>query len=67
MTSQVENLRQTYDNLTTNRKIYFVIWPLICMLRHFTIILNPSLGTLKPQSNGPIYSNTVIGALAVDE
>ena len=31
MTSQVENLRQTYDrtydNLTTNRKIFFVIWP----------------------------------------
>ena len=31
MTSQVENLRQTYDrtydNLMTNRKIFFVIWP----------------------------------------
>ena len=23
-------------------------------------------GTLKPQSNGPLYSNTVIGTLAVD-
>jgi len=24
------------------------------------------MGTLKPQSNGPSYSNTVIGTLAVD-
>ena len=29
-------------------------------------IFNPLLGTLKPQSNGPLYSNTVIGTLAVD-
>jgi len=25
------------------------------------------MGTLKSQSNGPLYSNTVIGTLAVDE
>ena len=25
------------------------------------------MGTLKPQSNGPLYSNTVIGTLTVDE
>jgi len=24
------------------------------------------MGALKPQSNGPLYSNTVIGTLAVD-
>ena len=24
------------------------------------------MGTLKPQSNGPLYCNTVIGTLAVD-
>jgi len=24
------------------------------------------MGTLKPQSKGPVYSNTVIGTLAVD-
>jgi len=24
------------------------------------------MGTLKPQSNGPVHSNTVIGTLAVD-
>jgi len=24
------------------------------------------MGTLKPQRNGPLYSNTVIGTLAVD-
>jgi len=29
--------------------------------------VNPLTGTLKPQSNGPpLYSNTVIGTLAVD-
>jgi len=27
---------------------------------------NPLMRTLKPQSNGPLYSNTVIGTLAVD-
>jgi len=24
------------------------------------------MGTLKPQSDGPLYSNTVIGTLAID-
>ena len=28
--------------------------------------VNPLKDTLKPQSNGPLYSNTVIGTLAVD-
>jgi len=28
--------------------------------------MNPLMGTLKPQSNAPLYSNTVIGILAVD-
>ena len=27
---------------------------------------NPLMGTLKPQSNGPLYSNMAIGKLAVD-
>jgi len=29
-------------------------------------IINPLMGTLKPQSNGPLYSSTVTGTLAVD-
>ena len=29
--------------------------------------VNPLMGTLKPQSNGPLYDNTAIGTLAVDE
>jgi len=29
-------------------------------------IINPFMGTLKPQSNGPLYSNTVIGTLVID-
>jgi len=28
-------------------------------------LLNPLIAKLKPQSNGPSYSNTVIGTLAV--
>jgi len=28
--------------------------------------VNPLIPTLKPQSNGPLYRNTVIGTLAVD-
>jgi len=28
--------------------------------------INRLMGTLKPQSNGPLYSNTVVGTLAVD-
>jgi len=27
---------------------------------------DPLIGTLKPQSNTPLFSNTVIGTLAVD-
>jgi len=29
-------------------------------------VVNPLMGTLKLQSNGPLYRNTVIGTLAVD-
>jgi len=29
-------------------------------------VFSPSIPTLKPQSNGPSYSNTVIGTLTVD-
>ena len=29
-------------------------------------VVNPLIATLKPQSNGPSYSNTVIGTVAVD-
>jgi len=32
----------------------------------FVVRVNPLMGTLKPQSNGPLYRNTVIGTLAVD-
>jgi len=35
------------------------LWDLSCCI-------NPFIGTLQPQSNGPLYSNTVIGTLAVD-
>ena len=39
----------------------------LVMQRHFPMIsLNPLTDALKPQSNGPLYSNTVIGILAVN-
>ena len=30
------------------------------------MFINPLITTLKPQSNGPSYNNTVIGTLTVD-
>jgi len=30
------------------------------------LVINPLTGTLKPQSNGPLYNNMVIGTLAVN-
>jgi len=30
------------------------------------VVFNPLIATLKPQTNGPSYSNTVSGTLAVD-
>ena len=36
-------------------------WPVIVNL-----FVNPLMATLKPHSNGPLYSNTVIDTLAVD-
>jgi len=39
-----------------------VQFQLICNSKY----INPLIAKLKPQSNGPSYSNTVIGTLAVD-
>ena len=33
---------------------------------HAVTFFNPLMDTLKPQSNGPLYINTVIGTLADD-
>ena len=42
---------------------YFTLHHMISVLRQ---TVNPLMGTLKPQSNGPLYSNTVVGTLVVD-
>jgi len=39
--------------MCTNKKYWFTV-------------VKPFIATLKPQSNGPSYSNTAIGTLAVD-
>jgi len=36
------------------------------LVGQLTDVFNPLMDTLKPQSNGPLYSNTVICTLAVD-
>jgi len=36
-----------------------------CLFLNY-VPINPLIAMLKPQSNGPSYSNTVIGTLAVD-
>jgi len=41
-------------------------WLLRSFIIFMFIIINPIIATLKPQRNGPTYSNTVIGTLAVD-
>jgi len=47
-----------------------MVFRLLSILRVKLIIVfsdfNPLIHTLKPQSNGPLYSNMVIGTLAVD-
>ena len=46
---------------------------MFCLTSEFVIIIivsscivNPLIASLKLQSNGPSYSNTVIGTLAID-
>jgi len=42
----------------------FLLW---CWMNiKVEVEVEPFVGRLKPQSNGPLYSNTVIGRLAVD-
>jgi len=52
---------------------YFIIIRIKTQQHHFRQLkrqavqkFNPLIATLKPQSNGPSYSSTVIGTLAVD-
>ena len=47
-------------NLTDVNHLIVSVWLSI------TTVLNPLMPILKPQSNEPLYCNTVIGTLAVD-
>jgi len=59
---------------TPNKALHSVVVPFrLSVPSKFTVQkkeirsnLNPLIATLKPQTNGPLYSNTVIGTLAVD-
>ena len=55
--------------IVTNVFVFiFVVTTTIIVLSHHNALhsVNPLIATLKPQSNGPSYSNTVIGTLATD-
>ena len=54
--SRTRQSSQPADNIDKQVPEYSVLYVCQC---HLT-------GVLKPLSNGPLYSNTVIGALAVD-
>ena len=49
-------------NVLLSNIIFFVIFAVLDV----SFAVNPLTGTLKPQSSGPLYSNMVIGTLAVD-
>ena len=50
-------------SVTSSSEVQHVTLPLTLHISNF---LSPSTGTLKSHSNGPLYSNTVIGTLAID-
>jgi len=54
------SVRRTWMHASTRSTVLFTDWK----SRELTV--NPLMGTLKLQSNEPLYRNTVIGALAVD-
>ena len=51
-----------------NRSL-LILYYVLCLYFVFLLLptwrINPLIPTLKPQSNGPLYSNTVIGTLVV--
>ena len=53
-----------------SRRRFVIVWKLILYFRlsnsWYLQRINPLLGIWKPQRNGPLYSNTVIGTVAVD-
>jgi len=48
------------------RLINGILTHVILQCQSAAFAVNPLIATLKLQSNGPSYSNTVIGTLAVD-
>ena len=46
--------------------VLYALLTLCTCINYFYFDVNPLKGTLKPRSNGPLYSNTVICTLAVD-
>jgi len=49
-----------------NKNVAKEVGNAVCIFPHF-LQVRKGMVTLKPQSNGSLYSNTVIGTLAGDE
>jgi len=52
---------------TTTRVSVVVAASVIKCVRRCITFLNPLMSILKPQSNEPLYNNTAIGTLAIDQ
>ena len=62
----ISRIKSDADVMSSGDKQYGQMCTSCCILVIASILFNPLTGTLKPLSNGPLYSNTVIGTLAVD-
>ena len=61
----------THDTTVPPNSVWYIytLQKLVAIRRYLrvtNVLFNPLIATLKPQSNGPSYSNTVIDTLAVD-
>ena len=59
-------LRLTHTSFMAGQPWPFMAHRDLDFLRHINTLTYLLMGTFKPQSNGPLYSNIVIGTLAVD-
>jgi len=60
----IKNEKVALDRLRVRQNVFLVV----TAYHHFWFFctVNPLMGTLNQQSNGPLYSDRVIGTLAVD-
>ena len=64
--TELDGVAQYYSLQQVSLSIHH-LYVALFVARSWSTIINHLIPTLKLQSNGPLYSNTVIGTLAVDE